>query len=72
VEDLCIHKLGQNLYARLAEECEQHIKKQVAALATQVCALNPKNKSIEKLNPKKSNPKPSTIKKKNCILNPNP
>jgi len=35
VEDLCIHKLGQNLYARLAEECEQHIKKQVAALVSQ-------------------------------------
>lgn len=36
VQDLCIHKLGQNLYNRLSAECEQHIQKQVAKLVSQV------------------------------------
>jgi hypothetical protein len=26
VEDLCIHRLGQNLYSKLTEECEAHIQ----------------------------------------------
>jgi len=32
VEDLCIHKLGQNLYNKLAAECEQHIETEIAKL----------------------------------------
>ena len=32
VEDLCIHKLGQNLYDKLASECEQHIEVEIAKL----------------------------------------
>jgi cullin-4 len=32
VEDLCIHKLGQNLYDKLAVECEQHIEIEIAKL----------------------------------------
>mmetsp|Transcript_54946 Transcript_54946/g.112192 ORF Transcript_54946/g.112192 Transcript_54946/m.112192 type:complete len:775 (+) Transcript_54946:478-2802(+) len=35
VEDLCIHKLGQNLYVKLQAECEEHIKKEIASLVAQ-------------------------------------
>ena len=37
VEDLCIHKLGHNLYSKLSEECEQHIETEIAKL---VCSPN--------------------------------
>ena len=32
VEDLCIHKLGQNLYTKLSAECEHHIETEIAKL----------------------------------------
>ena len=32
VEDLCLHKLGQSLYARLEEECERHIERSIREL----------------------------------------
>jgi hypothetical protein len=30
VEDLCIHKKGENLYERLSGECEENIRKNIA------------------------------------------
>ena len=34
VEDLCIHRLGQNLYSKLTEECEAHIQTEIAKLVS--------------------------------------
>jgi len=35
VEDLCIHRLGPNLYSRLQNDCEEHIKSEIDSLIGQ-------------------------------------
>ncbi len=32
VEEVCMHKLGHNLYSKLSEECERHIETEIAKL----------------------------------------